>query len=106
MSNEEEIAFLSRFSEAATAGRIIEVKEIHRAYEEAVGHTVTRAAIYYILKKHHWRKVMPRSKHPQRASDLEIAAYQKNLGQNTRRIPKPEQTASHVSGRGWVWTDQ
>lgn len=84
MTHEKESRFLSRFSTLAEAGQVIEVTQIHSAYEEAVGHPVTRAAIYYLLKRHHCRKVMPRSKHPQKASDEEINAYKKSTRPSAR----------------------
>ena len=106
MTNEEEIAFLEKYRAQSEAGHIIEVGEIYREYEKAVGHPVTRNAIYYLLRKHKWRKVMPRSKHPQKASKEAITAYKKNHEYD----PKPEKgaakTSSDVSRRGWIWTDQ
>ncbi|MCI8758540.1 MAG: winged helix-turn-helix domain-containing protein [Oscillospiraceae bacterium] len=33
--------------------------------------------IYCVLHRHGWRKVMPRSKHPKKASEDEIAASKK-----------------------------
>ena len=68
MTLEEEKAFLARFQAEGEAGKIIEVTDIHLAFQEAVGHSVTRDAIYYLLKKHKWRKVMPRGRHPKKAS--------------------------------------
>lgn len=106
MSREEEAAFLQTFVDQAEAGRIIEVTEIHLAYQETEGHPVTRNAIYYMLHKHGWRKVMPRGKHPKRASEAEIAAYQKNLGEDPKGKAESENVAGDVSGRGWVRTDQ
>lgn len=49
--------------ESSRAGQVIEVTEIYLAYQEAVGHEVTRDAIYYLLKKYGWRKIMPRGRH-------------------------------------------
>lgn len=106
MTREGEAEFLRKFSTLAEAGQIIEVTQIHRAYEEAVGHPVTRAAIYYLLKRHHWRKVMPRSKHPQKASDEEIDAYKKNVPDPPIDAYEQEKGTAHVSGRGWLWTNQ
>lgn len=106
MTLEEEKAFLAPFQSQGKVGQIIEVTEIHRAYEETVGHPVTRSAIYYMLHKHGWRKVMPRGKHPKKASEAEIAAYKKNRGDNPKLEKEPAETASDVSGRGWIWTDQ
>lgn len=106
MSYEEEVAFLRTFREKGELGQIIEVTDIHKAYESAVGHPVTRSAIYYLLHKHQWRKVMPRSKHPKRASEAEIQAYQKNLGGTPKGSAGAPEPAGDVSGRGWVWTNQ
>ena len=106
MSNEQEREFLKQFSTMGEAGKVIEVTEIHRAFEKAVGHPVTKSAIYYLLHKHGWRKVMPRSKHPKKASNEEIEAYKKNQGTHPVAACRPEKTTSDVSGRGWVWADQ
>ncbi len=106
MSKEQETEFLQGFVRLAEAGQIIEVTEIHRAYQEAVGHPVTRNAIYYMLHKHGWRKVMPRGKHPKRASEAEVSEYQKNLIQDPDRNPKPQEFTCDVSGRGWIWAYQ
>ena len=106
MSNEEEALFLSRFREQGEAGKVIEVTEIYRAYQEAVGHPVTRNAMYYLLAKHGWRKIMPRGKHPKKANEKAIAAYKKNGGGYSNTQKGPAETARDVPGRGWVWTDQ
>lgn len=77
MTLEQETAFLAGFREQGEAGKVIEVTEIHLAFQEAVGHPVSRDTIYYLLKKHEWRKVMPRGQHPKKASDEAIEAYKK-----------------------------
>ena len=106
MSNEEEEAFLEQFREQSESGQIIEVTDIYKAYQESVGHAVTRNAIYYILKKHKWRKVMPRSKHPKKASPEAIEAYKKNH-ERCQNVEKTQaELARDVPGRGWVWTNQ
>jgi transposase len=106
MTREEETKFLEAFTARGEAGQIIEVTEIYHAYQEAVGHPVTRNAIYYMLHKHGWRKVMPRGKHPKKASEVEIAEYKKNLVQDPKGNPKAGKPTLDVSGRSWVWTDQ
>ena len=77
MSVEEEKDFLETYKKQAEKGQIIEVSEIQKAYEEKVGHTIGGSQIYYVLKRHGWRKVMPRSKHPNKASDEVIEASKK-----------------------------
>ena len=77
MSTEEEAAILSPFKERAEKGELVEISEITKAYQSAVAHPVSSAQIYRVLHRHGWRKVMPRSKHPKKASDEEIAASKK-----------------------------
>lgn len=77
MSFMEEAAFLEPYKRQAEQGQIIEVSEIRAAYEAKVGHSIGGSQIYYVLHRHGWRKVMPRSKHPNKASDEAIEASKK-----------------------------
>jgi len=78
LSKHEEKEFLDEFNKDADAGRILEVKEIQNAYEKKVGKNVSKNTVYAMLRRNGWRKVMPRSKHPNKASDEAIEAYKKN----------------------------
>ena len=77
MSAEEEAALLEPFQAEAEKGQIVEVSKIKAQYEEAVGHSIGGSQIYYVLERNGWRKVMPRSKHPKKASEEVIAASKK-----------------------------
>lgn len=77
MSIAEEEAFLCEYKKEAQLGHIIEVSTIKNAYEEKVGHSIGNAQIYRVLHRHGWRKIMPRSKHPNKASDEAIEASKK-----------------------------
>jgi len=77
MSIEEEAVILAPFRERAAKGEMVEVKEIKAAYQAAVDHPISVAQIYYVLHRHGWRKVMPRSKHPKKADDATIKASKK-----------------------------
>ncbi len=77
MSYEEEENFISYYSKEAEKGHIIDVKEIEAAYIQKVGHSIGSGQIYRVLKRHGWRKIMPRSKHPKKASDEAIEASKK-----------------------------
>lgn len=77
MSVEEEAAILAPFKERAEKGDLVEISEIAQAYQNAVDHPVSNGQIYCVLHRHGWRKVMPRSKHPKKASDEEIVASKK-----------------------------
>ena len=77
MSVEGEAAILEPFKERAEKGELVEISEIAKAYQSAVAHPVSNGQIYRVLHRHGWRKVMPRSRHPQKASEEEIAASKK-----------------------------
>ena len=79
MSYAEEEALLEPFKADAEAGKIVEISAIKKAYEAATGRSLENAhgQIYYVLHRHGWRKVMPRSKHPKKASDEAIEASKK-----------------------------
>ena len=77
MSVEEKAAILAPFKERAEKGELVEIIEIAKAYQSEVSHPVSNGQIYCVLHRHGWRKVMPRSKHPRKASDEEIAASKK-----------------------------
>jgi len=78
MSREEEALFLKGFEERAAAGEMVDVREIKAGYTEKVGReTRSRGHIYTVLERNGWRKVMPRSKHPNQASEAEIKASKK-----------------------------
>lgn len=77
MTFEEEEEFLSQFEERAQKGQIITAKEIEKAYRERVGHSIGNGQIYYVLKRHGFRKIMPRSRHPKKANKEAIEASKK-----------------------------
>ena len=71
MSFEEETAFLEQFREEAESGLLISVKNILKKYEEVTGKESNTSTIYALLKRHGWRKVKPRPRHPGSASEEE-----------------------------------
>ena len=77
MSFEEEQEFLAPYVEKAAQGQLLDTREIEIAYEKAVGHHISSGQIYRVLWRHGWRKVMPRSRHPKKASEEVIAASKK-----------------------------
>ena len=66
LSIDEEKKLLSYFEEKANKGQLITVKEIEQEYIKLIGHSIGTGQIYKVLKRHNWRKVMPRSKHPKK----------------------------------------
>lgn len=77
MSVEKEAEILAPFRTRAEKGEIIEVSEIEEAYQAKVDHQIGNSQIYFVLHRHGWRKVMPRSKHPKKASEEVIETSKK-----------------------------
>ena len=80
MSFEEEAAILAPFKKRAEKGEMVEISEIAKAYQNAVAHKVSDTQIDCVLHRHGWRKVMPRSRHPKKASE-EVIETSKKLKQ-------------------------
>ena len=78
MSDEDAAAFLRQFEEEAKTGKILTVEEIAKKLDEKTGKKrKSKSTVYAFLHRHEWRKVMPRSKHPNKASDEAIEASKK-----------------------------
>ncbi len=77
-SEAEEEEFISEFEEAANKGKVVTVEEIAAAYDKRFGKDhKSKSTVYYLLHKLGFRKVMPRSKHPNSASPEAIEASKK-----------------------------
>ena len=64
MTPEEERVFLAPFGKTAPSGGIVETGRIKEAFEAQVGERVPKSTIYRLLRRHGWRKITPRKKHP------------------------------------------
>lgn len=61
---EEEQQLIDQFRSKAEQGGMLVVSEIKAAYEQKIGRQVPKSTIYRMLKRHGWRKVAPRPRHP------------------------------------------
>lgn len=77
LSEAQEKEILERFEKAAEAGQVVTAQDIKRAFDEVRGKETGRGYIYMLLKRHGWRKVMPRSKHPKAANEEACEASKK-----------------------------
>jgi transposase len=84
MTYKEESEFLIQFEEMAENGQLVTVSPILKKYEEATGKESNTTSIYRLLKRHGWRKLQPRRKHPQAAS-AEEQNRQKKLKHSWRK---------------------
>ena len=64
MSVEEEKEFVASYISRSQKGQIVTIQEIQEDFEKAVGKKVNKTTSNRLLKRHEWRKVMPRSFHP------------------------------------------
>jgi len=60
---EEEEQILKGFEDMAITGQVATANDVKRALEEYIGHEVHKSTVYRIMKKHGWRKVVPRPSH-------------------------------------------
>jgi len=90
---EQERQLLAEFDARAERAGMLEVSQIRRAYEDAVGHPVPKSTVYRMLARQDWRKIAPRRRHPE-ANRRRQRAFQKNSPgwwpQSSRN--KPEQS--------------
>ena len=77
LTEEQENEILEHFEKAAEAGQEVTAMEIKAAFDEARGKDTGSGYIYMLLKRHGWRKVMPRSRHPKAANEEACEASKK-----------------------------
>ena len=88
MTFAEEAEFLKDFIEAASDASLMVVNEVKAALEKKLGREVHKTTVYRILKRHDWRKIMPRSKHPEQDKEA-VDAFKK--GAMRKQSEKPGQ---------------
>lgn len=71
LSKNEEEKILNEFEERSEKGTIVSAKEIKEELDKKIGKKTPSNYVYRLLKRHDWRKVMPRRKHPKSASEEE-----------------------------------
>jgi len=76
MTIEEEKRFLAAFEDLASSAAMLVVNEIKAALEKRLGHAVHKTTVYRLLRRHEWRKVMPRPKHPKQNTEA-VDAFKK-----------------------------
>jgi transposase len=63
LSWDEEVAFLESFKQAIITGQIATAAEVESALERRLGHKIHKTMVYRLLKRHGWRKLVPRPFH-------------------------------------------
>ncbi len=85
LTKEEEQDFLRPFFERAERGEIATTAHIQHEFEQKVGHEVDSSTIYRLLERHGWRKLVPRSYHPQ-ANKEEQEQFQQDFPERVQEI--------------------
>src|SRR5947209_11823194 len=87
MSWEEEQSFFAPFFSRAEREEIATADQIKAAFEAQVGHEVHKSTISRLLKRHGWRKPVPRPVHPK--ANPEAQAQFKKTSRRPLRRPWP-----------------
>jgi transposase len=97
---QEEQAFLAPFFTQAECGEIATVAQIQHAFEERIGHEVDDSTIYRLLKRHGWRKLMPRPRHPKADPQIQ-EQFKKNFPRRWKRQSQHEKLG--MNAPSWSW---
>jgi transposase len=52
-----------------TEGKFVRIAEMQQKFKGKTGVTYKSSGFYKLLKRHDWRKVMPRGKHPKKSRE-------------------------------------
>jgi transposase len=83
----EEENLLKTFFERAEKGEIVTASQIQPEYEKMVGHAVDPSTVHRMMKRHKWRKVVPRSQHP-KANKQKQEEFKENFPQQVKEVEK------------------
>ena len=97
LTEAEEAEVLASFAEQAAAGNVVKVAEIQAAYEARVGKQVPNSTIYRLLKRHGWRKVTPRPRHP-KADGTARGVFKKSFAGSSAAKSAAKRHADAVCG--------
>jgi len=90
---EEEESLLAPFEKQAKRGHLTIAQQIHAAHCKKVGKELDETLTYRLLKRHGWRKVVPRPHHPKRNKD----------DQEAFQVFFPQDCDARKSGIGATW---
>ena len=69
LSEEAEREWLKLLNALSESGELVSRIQIQATYEERVGKPVAPSTVYRALKRHGWRKVVPKAQHPKMAPE-------------------------------------
>jgi transposase len=94
LSPVQERELLAPFKKEASEGGLVSAGSIMPAYEKAAGKAAVPSTVYRLLRRHGWRKVVPRPAHP-RAGAARRTAFKKTSENLSNAIwtPFPQEGA-------------
>ncbi len=88
MSEAEEQEVLAECDREAEGGQMLTAAKVREKLEKRLGRVVDHSYTYRVMKRHGWRKVMPRTKHPKAASKEEQDSSKKTKLSTTNSFSK------------------
>lgn len=76
---------LSQFEKASETGSLVTVEEIHEALKKRVEQPIARSTTSRLLKRHQWRKLAPRPRHP-KSDEKTQAQFKQEFPQRVAEI--------------------
>jgi transposase len=95
LSEAQESELLAGFTQPAGTGGLLKVATVRRAFEHQVGKAVAHSTVYRLLKRHGWRKVAPRPRHPKADVAAQGAFKKSSAGSSAgKSAAKPRASAA------------
>jgi hypothetical protein len=81
---------------------LLNIHDLKRAYEQAIGHATSNSTVYDLLARRGWRKLMPRPHHPTRDAEFLGFSYGFRPGRNPHMALSAWRTAIMSQRVNWV----
>jgi transposase len=81
---EQEQRFLEKRLQAAARGEVLTAKQLHGQLQKITGREVSLGYVYRLLRRHGWRKLGPRPRHPKAQPNTQ-EAFKKNSRNSSKQ---------------------
>jgi transposase len=93
LSLKQEKTLVAKFLKKSAVGQVSTGTLLKPTLEKAVGHKVAKTTVCRVLKRHQWRKVVPRPRHPESTPERQ-ATFKKT---SHARWPNSSRRATHTT---------
>ncbi len=84
LSWEQEQRFLEKWLPAAARGELLTAKQLHGQLQKITGRKLSLGYVYRLLRRHRWRKLGPRPRHP-KAQPRAQEEFKKNSQKSSKQ---------------------